>query len=275
MYCCLNFCKLTKRKGPDRMSKTMDDIVKTVLNPDVHLPLFYAVDLSRLPPTDVNHCDMSAILLELQALRREVRDLKCLEQEVLDLREQVSRVERCTGRSAAEGTISDCDFPPLTCTGTVSDIRVPVAGTSDDGNAGKFAQLAKELHETGFTVVRNHRAKPKKEPVVGSSTSNKHVSSVTTTRVVDIFVSRLHPYTASADVEECVRTIGKDINITQVHCNKLKARYEHLYSSMHVEISVVAADFKRALDSFMKTESWPVGVFVKRYFKPKTDNGES
>jgi len=44
---------------------------------------------------------------------------------------------------------------------------------------------------------------------------------------------------------------------------------------MHVEISVVAADFKHALDTFMKTESWPVGLFVKRYFKPKTDNGES
>ena len=73
----------------------------------------------------------------------------------------------------------------MKCTGTVSDIRVRVAGTADDGNAGKFAQLAKELHETGFTVVRNHLAKPKKEPVVGSSTSNEHVSSVTTTKVVD------------------------------------------------------------------------------------------
>ena len=68
---------------------------------------------------------------------------------------------------------------------------------------------------------------------------------------------------------------GNDINIIEVRCNKLKARYEHLYMSVHVEISVTAADFKRALDTFMKTESWPVGVFVKRYFKPKTDNGGS
>ena len=58
-------------------------------------------------------------------------------------------------------------------------------------------------------------------------------------------------------------------------CNKLKAHYEHLYTSVYVEISLTAADFKRALDTFMKTESWPVGVFVKRYFKPKTDNGGS
>jgi len=132
--------------------------------------------------------------------------------------------------------------------------------------------MAKDLKDTGFSVVRNRRARPQKEPVVGSSTSNKHVASVTTTRVVDMFVSRLHPHTANSDVEECVRTIaGEDINIRDVRCNKLRARYEHLYSSVHVEISVTAADFKRALDIFMKTESWPVGVFVKRYFKPKTD----
>jgi len=64
---------------------------------------------------------------------------------------------------------------------------------------------------------------------------------------------------------------------TKIRCNKLKARYEHLYTSVHVEVSDPAADFKRALDILMKTESWPVGVFVKRYFKPKpkTDNDES
>ena len=52
----------------------------------------------------------------------------------------------------------------------------------------------------------NHHAQ---EHVVGSSVSNKHVSSVTTTRVVDMFVIRLHPQTANSDVEECVRTTVK------------------------------------------------------------------
>jgi len=217
----------------------------------------------------VNHCDMSAVLLELQALRREVRDLKRLEQEVCDLREQLSRVERCTSteRCAAEGSIpkSNYDFPPLIGTVTIPE-KVDVPSEN-----GKYAQFAKQLHDTGLTVVHNRRAKP----VVGSSTKNKHVSSVTTTRVVDMFVSRLHPHTANSDVAECVRTIaGKDINIVDLRCNKLKARYEHLYSSVHVEITVTAADFKQAIGMFMKTESWPVGVFVKRYFKPKTANDE-
>ena len=169
------------------------------------------------------------------------------------------------------------EFPPLANSAVNAGNSTSYAALANElqasGINGKYTQFAKELHEA---VVHNRRAKPKKEPVVGSSTSNKHVSSVTTTRVVDMFVSRLHPHTANSDVEDCVKTIaGKDINIVEVRCNKLKSRYEHLYSFVHVEIVVTAADLKQAIGSFMKTESWPVGIFVKRYFKPKNGNGES
>jgi len=40
-----NFCKLYKQKGSERMRNTMEDIVKAMLNPDMHLPVFYAIDL--------------------------------------------------------------------------------------------------------------------------------------------------------------------------------------------------------------------------------------
>jgi len=68
---------------------------------------------------------MSTVLLELLALHCEVRDLKRLEQEVCDLREQMTRVERCTSneRCAAEGTVSksNYDLPPLIGTVTVPE----------------------------------------------------------------------------------------------------------------------------------------------------------
>jgi len=63
--------RLPKRnKSSDRLRLTMEDIVKCVLNPSVQLPEFHAKNLARLPPVDVSHCDVSAILLELRALRR-------------------------------------------------------------------------------------------------------------------------------------------------------------------------------------------------------------
>jgi len=64
--------RLPKRnRSSDRLRLTMEDIVKCVLDPSVQLPEF----LARLPPVDVSHCDVSAILLELRALRAEVRSM--------------------------------------------------------------------------------------------------------------------------------------------------------------------------------------------------------
>jgi len=72
--------RLPKRKGDDKCRSTLEDIVKTCLDPTVTLPVFYAVDLSRLPPVDAKHCDVSAILQELQSLRAEAREIGCSRQ---------------------------------------------------------------------------------------------------------------------------------------------------------------------------------------------------
>ena len=262
---CDSSTRLPKRRGPDKDRMTVEDIVKTVTNPTIEMPVFYTVDLTRLPPVDVTHCDVAAILKELQSLRFEVRAIRQLEKEVVELREQLSMVVH--GDTLM--TASTSEFPPLTDPQPRGDSTSVTARSVNYGT--KYAQRAKELSSSGMAAP-----KPKKH-VVGSSTTNKHVSSVTTMRVIDVFVSRLHALTAMADVEECVKTIGQDNNITisRIQCNKLKVRYEHLYNSVHLEIQVNAADMSRALETFMKTDSWPVGVFVRRYFKRKPVNGES
>jgi len=56
--------RLPKRKGQDKVKNTVEDLAKTILHPE-HA---YATDLSRLlPPVDINHSDVSAILIELRA----------------------------------------------------------------------------------------------------------------------------------------------------------------------------------------------------------------
>jgi len=68
--------RLPKRnRSSDRLRLTMEDIVKCVLDPSIQLPEFHAKNLARLPPVDFSHCDVSAILLELRALRAEVRSM--------------------------------------------------------------------------------------------------------------------------------------------------------------------------------------------------------
>jgi len=93
----LDWHKLPKRRGDDKSRSTMEDILKCMLDPAVALPVFYAVDLARLPPTNASQCDMSAVLQELQALRSEVRGMKQMQKEITDLRAELNTLQsqRC------------------------------------------------------------------------------------------------------------------------------------------------------------------------------------
>jgi len=59
--------RLPKQKGIDIKirTKTLTTIVKVCLDPSLNVPAFCAMNLSRFPPVDIQHVDVSAILNEL------------------------------------------------------------------------------------------------------------------------------------------------------------------------------------------------------------------
>ena len=81
--------RLPKHRGgayKDKIRKTMLDITKVCLDPAADLPMFYALDLARLPPVGVDHVDMCAVLQELTLLRQEVRMISEIRKELDVLR---------------------------------------------------------------------------------------------------------------------------------------------------------------------------------------------
>ena len=279
----VNQKRLPKQKGTDRDSsmRAVTMMLKLCLDPSVNLPQFCAVNLARLPPVDIDHLDVSALLSELSALRREVRATEELRNEVRqlkealvcnrDLRDEVTyltseiknvrtEIDSINRNLSTAGSPSLRDWPPLDVNNQSHSVRnvVSEAGAPTAAVQSKSAPTMKSL--------------PKKRvhsPVFGSSTANNHVKSVVTTRCVEVFVSRLHPETHSNELVDCVRAINNDIHLHDVSCEKLKSKYESLYSSFHVSIRVDTVDLKRAIDLYMKAESWPAGVFVKRFFTVK------
>jgi len=139
------------------------------------------------------------------------------------------------------------------------------------GQSRKSAvQVAREAAQSGALAVQSAKRKTTThKPVIGQSASNKLVKSVNTVRKVDIFVSRLDPHTVANELVDCVESVKSDIEIVGTTCTKLKSKYEHLYSSFYVEISVNSNNLKQAVDTFMCPDSWPQGVFVKRYFRKR------
>jgi len=77
------------------------------------MPLYYAVDLHRLPPVDMKHCDVSAILAELQRLRADVPAVNQLRDEVSALQHEVLQLKQCH-RDSVGALLPVNDFPPLT-----------------------------------------------------------------------------------------------------------------------------------------------------------------
>ena len=261
--------RLPKRQGPNKCRATVEDLIKCCTDPNVKMPTYYAVDLSRLPPVSSDHCDVSAILAELQYLRSEVRavahiseEVQVLRQEILQLRQLRQEIDDMRTDVAK---LSIQEFPPLPMPtdGTPISHVLTVPKTTV-----KFANRAKELQNGGMSsspeLSKMYR-KPRK-PVFGKAVNSK-VKSVQTFRTIDVFISRLHPETKTAEIVDCVREI--DSTIQDIDCTKLKSRYESLYSSFHVAIKVDTAKFQSALEQFMLPESWPSGSLVKRYFKPK------
>jgi len=261
--------RLPKRQGPNKCRATVEDLIKCCTDPNVKMPTYYAVDLSRLPPVSSDHCDVSAILAELQYLRSEVRAVAHISEEVQVLRQEILQLRQL--RQEVDDVHSDVaklsveEFPPLPMStdGTSANHVHSVPKTTV-----LFANHAKELQNGGMSSSQEpsklHR-KPRK-PVFGKAENNK-LKSVQTFRTIDVFISRLHPETKTAEIVDSVKEI--DSTIQDIECTQLTSRYEFLYSSFHVAIKVDTAKFHSALEQFMLPESWPSGSLVKRYFKPK------
>lgn len=275
--------RLPKRQGTNKLRSTMDDMFKVLLNPSVRTPDFYALDLSRLPPVDLTHCDASAILLELQGLRREVRELRSIKDEVdnmkqnfkefHNMRDEINEVKQTVIDLVQSTTSSPEEYPPIARNHTIQVGSLESAGslthnvrTSVSKNQDKalYSHIAAQLKPDAIKT-----SKPVIKSVIGNSEVNKCVKAVMTTRTVDVFVSRLHPTTKDAELIDSVKSIVSNFKIFDVTCDKLMSKFKELYSSYHIQIRVDRADFKNAIDIFMSPAAWPTGVLVRRYFKPK------
>ena len=85
--------RVRKPKGSDKevATRSVSIMLKLLLlDPQVTIPAFCAMNIARLPPVDVNHVDVCAVLHELSVLRNEVRAVSELKEEMAQLRRIIS-----------------------------------------------------------------------------------------------------------------------------------------------------------------------------------------
>jgi len=192
-------------KGVDKDRKATADVQKLVLNPKVKLPTYIAVDISRLPPVPAERLDTSSLLQEVALLCLEVRTIGAVRAELDEVKSTMKSMQQSTLPSAAPAEVASCGQSSSMADGGTGLVVGVGAVVGVRATGASFAAKARDLQRTGV--------KEKKKPVVGLSTTNRHVKSVETVRTVDIFVSRLHPSTAGNELTECVNTVKGDLNI--------------------------------------------------------------
>ena len=159
-------------------------------------------------------------------------------------------------------------FDEMTNDGTAA--AAVIVAAKETSNGPSFAALASSLKATGMAATKmSTRKKPlARLPVIGSSNTVSKLKSVVTRRPVDMFVSRLRPDTEPSDLLNCVKDVlGEDCG--DIECNKLKVKYTELYASYHISVSTDVRDLKRVIELLNAADSWPEGVLVRRYYKPK------
>jgi len=234
--------RIPMRQGSDIRRTTVEDLMKTCLDPSNKLPTFFAVDLSRLPPVDVEHCDVSAILRELQVLRSEVRELVKIRTEIEALKSNITSGALIDVQNLEhEVTYCKAELSNFVRKSDIADLKREIIAelqqsTSNIGarsslveipaNVGQqvsvvpltaqrpsYASHARQLGDVGMKDT----SRLGRKQVVGQSTKYK-LSSVDTRRSVELFVTRFDSHTACGEVTECVSDILRGHPTDQIAC---------------------------------------------------------
>lgn len=95
------------------------------------------------------------------------------------------------------------------------------------------------------------------------------IKAVETKRNVELFVSRLSPDTLDEDILGCVQEALVDHQSCIAVCERLPSKYVNLYCSYHVSVAVPASEMSDVINLLMSADSWPSGILVRRFFKPR------
>jgi hypothetical protein len=270
--------RIKKPKGgsdKEKARKLILIFVKSILDPSNKLPTFNAVNISRLPPVGIDHFDVSTLMQELVLLRNEVRSISLLRSEMGDMKSSLQLLKDSVVKRPNDMFTSAGEAYPQLVSQSVlcaGGSRIESATNSSKlAGSPSFSKVVGSKPNISTTLKKDTVKKPSlSRAVVGCSTSTSEpkLKSVITRRQVDLFVSRLQPDTETTDLQLFVKDLLGEVS-GDVACNKLNSKYPDLYASCHISVLIAAEDMTRILDILYDADSWPGGVLVRRFFKPK------
>jgi hypothetical protein len=173
--------RLPMHKGSNRAKTTISDLLKVIIDPVVGatIPVFYAIDISRLPAIGIDHVDVHALFQELVLLRNEVRSLSSSRQDmqlVTQMQVEMNAIKLQSAECVRKGpstqhasnstplTLISEEFPPLHGN---SSGHSPIVGLPDSGtSAVKILTTSQVLQNSVMSGAIAKSSKRKEKKVV-------------------------------------------------------------------------------------------------------------
>lgn len=148
---------------------------------------------------------------------------------------------------------------------TGNDVAVGSRGnstTSKSVDIGSQNVILEENHESCHSMGWQKVPVRKKQRNVthGTNTTITNTKLQAVPKKAFLFVSRFAPETEAEDVVSFLKA-----KFPEVQCEKLESRYAEHYSCFKVTIHL------SNLENASKPESWPSGIYVSRFFRPRVN----
>ncbi|XP_077979457.1 uncharacterized protein LOC144434821 [Glandiceps talaboti] len=171
------FGRYKKRQGQHKKSNNLNDILNMIHETDPgDMPCFVAQDLSKLPPVDITHVDISTMLKEIRCLRYELTTMKeetskkinlDIHDDLNSLRSEVTELKEMFKHSGDNDNVNSINVTSskscqLRVVGTA--VNENVTSPDNESTSGPTAEPLDDMGEVQPSHQHNKESFPQKCP---------------------------------------------------------------------------------------------------------------
>lgn len=254
--------RFVKRKGADKETNTVSDMLKCILDPQFVLPKYVALALSRIPPVGFEDVDAVNVCNDLAAIKLQLKELMTWKAG-LEVR----------NTNVASGAPSIVSGAPSTSNVVMNDTRcstrVMECALVNESDQTFAKAVAGGAASEGSTADLRDNAKPRKlvkKINMGKATTSSLRVAVRR-KSFDLYLSGLEPDELVERVTDVVKANLPGLAV-EVSGERLKTRSIH-YSSFHVKVQGPEDLVKQAAVILESADSWDEGIVFRRFWIKK------
>ena len=250
--CESNIDRYKTRIGEEKKKHNISDIYDAIKKIDWNVwnIRFAACYANKVPPFDINKCDLSTIKSDLLELRKATETMKLVQIELVQVKNDIQEIKN---QKIEPEKVNKVDLQPKASYADASKSVISQQIIS------KGIKVSEKISQGEWTQVN------RRKPIIGKQTGSS-IKAVSPKIVRYFHVTRLDPQTKKEQLMDYL----KERNVNVVEVEQLKAKYES-YASFKIKIT---CNNISEFDAMYGDDFWPNQAMVRRFFLTKSNHGQ-